>query len=75
MYIRPILEYSSDVWDNCTYEISDKLEMVQLEVARIISGLPKYASRNSLYFETGWDPLSTRRHNRKLCTLYKIVNN
>ena len=75
MYIRPILEYSSDVWDNCTYEISDKLEMVQLEAARIVSGLPMYASRSSLYFETGWEPLITRRRNRKLCTLYKIVNN
>jgi hypothetical protein len=29
----------------------------QLEAARIVSGLPAYASRDSLYLETGWEKL------------------
>ena len=28
-------------------------EKVQLESARIVTGLPKFASRDSLYYETG----------------------
>jgi hypothetical protein len=41
---------------------------VQLESARIVTGLPKFASRDSLYYETGWEPLSCRRKSRKLTT-------
>jgi hypothetical protein len=35
-----------------------KLEKVQLESARIVTGLTKFASRDSLYYETGWEPLT-----------------
>jgi hypothetical protein len=34
---------------------ANKLEQLQLEAARIITGLPKFASKESVYFETGWD--------------------
>ena len=36
---------------------------------------PKFASIESLYFETGWEPLHSRRHSRKLNLFYKIRNN
>ncbi len=75
IYIRPVLEYSSDVWSNCSAFNEYKLELLQLEAARIITGLTKFASKNSLYYETGWQPLSERRKNRKLITIYKIFNN
>jgi hypothetical protein len=39
---------------------------IQHEAARIVTGLPKFASIESLYFETGWEPLHSRRHSRKL---------
>jgi hypothetical protein len=51
------------------------IEKVQLESARIVTGLPKFASRDSLYYETGWEPLSGRRKSRKLTTFYKMHNN
>ena len=47
---------------------------MQLESARIVTGLPKFASRDSLYYETGWEPLSCRRKSRKLTTFYKMHN-
>jgi hypothetical protein len=31
-----------------------ELECLQLEAARIVTGLPIYSSAESLYFETGW---------------------
>ena len=53
---------------------SDRLEKVQLEAARIVTGLPSFASINSIYIETGWEKLKTRREVRKLVLFYKIVN-
>lgn len=35
-------------------------------------GLPSFSSRNSIYCETGWEPLSNRRSRRKLQLFYKI---
>ena len=73
-YVRQILEYTSDVWDGFSQECSNKLEMLQLEAARIVTGLPKFASKCSLYKETGWITLKERRKERKLCNFHKIIN-
>ena len=54
---------------------SEKLEKIQLEAGRIATGLPLFSSRESIYFETGWEPLKNRRERRKLCLFYKIHNN
>ena len=50
-YIRPILEYACEVWDGCNESDKNRLEQVQLNAARIVTGLPVFASLNSLYFE------------------------
>ena len=59
-FIRPILKYSSEVWDNCGQVNSDRLEKLQLEAARIVTRLTCYTSLDSIYRETGWEKLSTR---------------
>ena len=41
---------------------------MQLEAARVVTELTKFASKDSLYFETGWETLANRRGNRKLTT-------
>ena len=53
---------------------SVRLERVQLNAARIVTGQPLFSSQNSLYFETGWEALADRRKNRKLTLMYIIVN-
>ena len=73
-FIRPILEYSCEVWDNCSKTESDRLEKLQLEAGRIVTGLTAYARLSSIYDETGWEKLSDRREQRKLSLFYKIVN-
>jgi hypothetical protein len=40
VYIRPLFEYACEVWDNCGIDYSDKLEKLQLDAARIVTGLP-----------------------------------
>ena len=60
-YIWPLLEYASEVWDGSTQADANWLEQVQLNAARIVTGLPVFASLDSLYYETGWETLSQRR--------------
>jgi hypothetical protein len=74
-FIRPVLEYACEVWDGCYERDIEKLEKIQLGAARIVTGLTKFASKDSLYFETGWETLANRRETRKLTTFYKIHNN
>ena len=59
-FIRPVLEYASEVWDGCSKVEEDNIEKVQLEAARLITGLPRFASRNALYNETGLPTLALR---------------
>ena len=73
-FIRPLLEYSFIVWDGCPLHYVEKLEKVQLYAARITTGLPIISSRESLYLETGWEPLSERPRVAKLNTMYNVHN-
>lgn len=73
-FIRPLLEYSDVVWDNCTlYEVNE-LEKIQHEAARIVTGATKLVSIDSLNNETGWESLAARRKKHKLQLFYKMQN-
>ena len=74
-FIRPQLEYASDVWGGCSSSDCDRLEKIQLIAAGIVTGLSIFVSGESLYFETGWDTLSTRRKISRLKTMHKIDRN
>jgi hypothetical protein len=37
----PLLEYACELWDGCTQQEYNKIEQIQHEAARIITGLPK----------------------------------
>jgi hypothetical protein len=50
------------------------VEKLQLDAARIVTGLPIFTKTDKLYSETGWTTLSSRRHNRKLQLFYNIKN-
>ena len=74
-YVRPLLEYSSIVWDGCSEQDKTALERLQNEAARIVTGLTKSTSLVNLYKECGWDSLSKRRYFQKMCFMYKCSNN
>ena len=73
-YIKPILEYADVVWDGCSIDHTDRLERIQLEAARIITGVTRSTHLERLNSEVGWFPLSQHRKERKLTTLYKIIH-
>ena len=64
-FISSLLEFSCDVWDSCTVADADKFERLQLEAVRIVTGLTADATLPSLYAETGWGKLYTRRKSKR----------
>jgi hypothetical protein len=68
-----MLEYDSEIWDNCGVKnYKNKLDQLQREAARIITGLPIFASSILIYKELGWESLTERRKRRKLQMVYNI---
>jgi hypothetical protein len=61
VYIRPIFEYACEVWDNCGVGNSNKLDHLQLEAARIATGLPIFAISILIYKELGWESHISKR--------------
>ena len=49
VYIRPMFEYACEIWDNCGVCYSTKLEKMQLDAARIVTGLPIFTKTDKLY--------------------------
>ena len=73
-FLRPVLEYASVVWDNCTKREKENLDKVQIEAARIVTGITRSASINKIYKETGWLTIENRCKYQKLILIYKIIN-
>ena len=48
---------------------------MQLNAARIITGLPVFSSLRSLYLETDWETPAERRKTKKLILMYKLIKN
>ena len=48
-YIKPLLEYADVIWDNNITYLVDKIEKVQMEAARIVTGGIRLVSLNNLY--------------------------
>jgi hypothetical protein len=73
-YIRPIMEYADIVWAGGNVTDLDKLEMVQKDAARVVTGATARCSTSLLMDDTGWSTLSCRRRNHRLALFYQIVN-
>ena len=74
LFIRPLIEYADVIWDNCTQQNKNELELIQLEAARISTGATQLVSVANLYIETGWETLDARRNKHKLVLFYKMFN-
>ena len=73
-FIRPKLEYASNIWDNCSKHDCDRLENLQLDIARTVTGARKGTSHEILYNEINWMTLKERRLLNKLKYFSKIVD-
>ena len=73
-FVRPLLEYSDAVWDNCSLETKKQLDAIHVEAARIITGATKLCSIEKFFFDLGWESLQSRRNKHKLVIFYKILH-
>lgn len=74
-FIRPQLEYASEVWGGCSNQDSERLEKLLLAAARIVKGLTKLASWDSLYYKTGLETFADGRNEKLRTLVYKIYHN
>ena len=72
-FVRPIIEYGSIIYDSCNLTDSNKIEQIQLEAARIVTGAKKGTSHSAMYHELSWLTLQERRTISKLVKMYNIV--
>ena len=75
-FIRPLLDYGDIIYDRA-YNTSfhQNIESIQYNAALAITGAVRGTSREKLYQELGFESLQQRRWYRKLCCLFKIINN
>ena len=69
--VRPLLEYSDSIWNNCSNESKRQLDPSHYEAARIITGGTELYSLEQLLADLGWDILQERRTKHKLRIFYK----
>ena len=73
-YIRPILEYNSNVWNPSHKYLIDQLENVQRRFTKRVTSLKNYSYPERLAI-LGLEPLECRRLRCDLIQYYKIFNN
>lgn len=74
-FIRPKMEYGNILFAGASLVNLQKLDNIQLEAMRIVTGATYRARIKSLFDETAWNSLQERRENQVLCMLFKIMNN
>ena len=73
--VRPILQYSSSVWDPYLFSDIQSIEKVQRRAARWVSSdYNKFSSVTSMLNDLQWPTLSSRRKFARLSTIYKIIH-
>jgi len=74
-FIRPCLEYADVLWAG-TYDTDlMKIDTMQIEAMRIVTGATARSNINKLFEESGWASLQERRIMHVQILMYKIVNN
>ncbi len=73
-YVRPLVEYGDIVYDNSPMNLLNRLENIQLQSTRIVTGAKRGTSHALLYREIGWDTLNVRRKLHKLTMFHQMVH-
>ena len=74
-FLRPLIDYGDIIYDQPQNEsFCDKLESVQYKAALAITGAIKGTSRVKIYLELGLESLKDRRWYKRLCCMFKIMN-
>ena len=85
LYVRPNLDYADIVYHkavesntifkhNVINFFMRKVESIQYEAARVVTGAWKGTNREKLYENLGWESMNDRRIMRKLCIVYETFD-
>ena len=74
-FIRPVLEFGWELYDNSSVEVLNSLEAVQREGLILVTSAYKKTSHNEILRETGVPILSKRRQMQKVQFMYKYSEN
>ena len=84
LYVRPHPDYGDVIYHfadlkkpslydfETSSDLLSKVESIQYDAARIITGAWRGSPRDELYNDLGWESLNNRRIMRKLCLLHEI---
>ena len=74
-FLRPLIDYGDIIYDQPQNEsFCEKLESVQYKAALAITGAIQGTSREKIYQELGLESLKNRRWYKRLCCMFKIMN-
>jgi hypothetical protein len=74
-FIRPKMDYGCVLFAGSSKSNLDKLDKIEIECIRIITGATRLSHRNKMLNEISWQLLADRRAYFVLCQLYQIVYN
>jgi len=75
-FVRPQLEYAVAVWSPSLNKDITQLEKINRRAARFVcNNYHHTASVTAMMEQLGWEKLKDRRHNLRLCLMYKIIHN
>ena len=74
-FLRPLIDNGDIIYDQPHNEaFCEKIESVQYKAALAITGAIQGTSREKIYQELGLELLKSRRWYKRLCCMYKIMN-
>ena len=74
-FLRPLIDYGNIIYDQPQNEyFCEKFESVQYKAAQAIIGAMQGTSREKIYKELGLESLKNRRWYKRLCCMFKIMN-
>ena len=73
--VRPLIEYSSSVWEPHTKILINKLDAIQRRAARFCMNKSRSpGSVTNMIKDLEWESLTERRHTRRLVILHKAIH-
>ena len=73
--VRPLMEYSSTIWDPSTKDNINKLEAIQRRCARfVLNDYRRTSSVTSMLQALNWKTLQERRAQCKVIMFYRVVH-
>ena len=73
-FIRPVLEYGSVIFDNCSAELASDIEAIQRQAAIAATRAYSHTTHTNILRECGLITLHSRRQMAKSILLFKIMN-